>query len=496
MRYVVVGGGVSGVCCAQELRRVCRSPDDVVTIVTATNTVKKVKTVTQYTRNIEEIEVEDLSTEELKQQGIEFVQGTTARLDTAAKVLVLTNGQRVQYDKLCLATGAAPKKVADSPYVHVLRDVDSVQELVQSLAKAWRVLVIGNGGIALEVVSALRGVQVVWSLRHGHIGDAFFDLDAAAFLLMEMKQGSRGGAQGGGGGGLQRNSAGGRLSARNSSTSMSSLASESGSSPTLTMHKGLPCARGGMYGGAVGPQWTRHLPQGNGDAGPLIMECGTSLDRLITNPAGDEFPVTAVLSNGNMYGADVIISAIGVHPNTEWLAEEVELADDGGVLVDRNMCSSVADVHAAGDCCTVSWADQCPHWHQMRLWMQARTMGLYAAHCMAGVADDLMSGFNFELFTHVTRFCGKKVVLLGLYNGQKLQHEPDSDIVTYTRASEGPGSHFVRVLLLRGRMQGAVLIGETGLEETFENLILDQLELSHYGPALLDPDVDLDSVFD
>jgi hypothetical protein len=30
-------------------------------------------------------------------------------------------------------------------------------------------------------------VQVVWVARHSHIGDAFFDLDAAEFLLDELK---------------------------------------------------------------------------------------------------------------------------------------------------------------------------------------------------------------------------------------------------------------------------------------------------------------------
>lgn len=98
----------------------------------------------------------------------------------------------------------------------------------------------------------------------------------------------------------------------------------------------------------------------------------------------------------------------------------------------------------------------------------------------------------------MTRFLGKKVVLLGLYNGQKLQHEPAKDIIMYTRVldEETDQATFVRVLLLRGKMQGAVLIGETDLEETFENLILDGLDLSRYGPDLLDPDVELDHVFD
>ena len=34
------------------------------------------------------------------------------------------------------------------------------------------------------------------------------------------------------------------------------------------------------------------------------------------------------------------------------------------------------------------------------------------------------------------------------------------------------------------------------LEETFENLILDQLDVGVYGPALLDTEVELDHVFD
>jgi hypothetical protein len=46
-------------------------------------------------------------------------------------------------------------------------------------------------------------------------------------------------------------------------------------------------------------------------------------------------------------------------------------------------------------------------------------------------------------------------------------------------------------------MMGAVLIGDTGgLEETFENLILDRIDLSRWGPALLDPEFDVEDFFD
>ena len=45
--------------------------------------------------------------------------------------------------------------------------------------------------------------------------------------------------------------------------------------------------------------------------------------------------------------------------------------------------------------------------------LQARIMGTFAAQCMhnamAAEDDRLEAGPNFELFTHVTRFYGKKV---------------------------------------------------------------------------------------
>ena len=61
---------------------------------------------------------------------------------------------------------------------------------------------------------------------------------------------------------------------------------------------------------------------------------------------------------------------------------------------------------------------------------------MQAAYSMAGQQDEGEATLNLELFTHVTRFLGHRIVLLGLYNGQRLHGEPDSDIVTYTRSTE------------------------------------------------------------
>lgn len=58
--------------------------------------------------------------------------------------------------------------------------------------------------------------------------------------------------------------------------------------------------------------------------------------------------------------------------------------------------------------------------HQMRLWSQARQEGSYAARCMVEDRDEEDLDFWAECFGHQTDFLGKRVVLLGLFNGQKI----------------------------------------------------------------------------
>ena len=122
--------------------------------------------------------------------------------------------------------------------------------------------------------------------------------------------------------------------------------------------------------------------------------------------------------------------------------------------------------------------------------IQAKIMGIHAAQCMAGMADG--PGIAFELFTHVTRLLQQKVILLGQY---ALDRDPDARVVCHHRIWETEsGRCYARVLLVDGKVQGAILIGDTELEETMENLILDRLDVSRYGEHLLDPDID--HVFD
>ena len=63
-------------------------------------------------------------------------------------------------------------------------------------------------------------------------------------------------------------------------------------------------------------------------------------------------------------------------------------------------------------------------------------------------------------------------MLLGCYNAQGLGDDY-SLIVRETPPTPGHVGEFVKLVVHNNRLYGAILIGETSLEETMENLILN-----------------------
>jgi len=62
--------------------------------------------------------------------------------------------------------------------------------------------------------------------------------------------------------------------------------------------------------------------------------------------------VSLALASGQVLTADLVLSAVGLKPNTE-LAEAAGLAHRRGILVDRLLVTSAAGIHALGDCAEV-----------------------------------------------------------------------------------------------------------------------------------------------
>ncbi|HJU05515.1 MAG TPA: FAD-dependent oxidoreductase, partial [Nitrospiraceae bacterium] len=88
------------------------------------------------------------------------------RLDPTQRAITLSDGSRVTYGALLLATGAEPNRLtvpgATLPHVRVLRTLADCDALIARVGTAHRCVVVGAGFIGLEVAASLRerGLEV------------------------------------------------------------------------------------------------------------------------------------------------------------------------------------------------------------------------------------------------------------------------------------------------------------------------------------------------
>jgi 3-phenylpropionate/trans-cinnamate dioxygenase ferredoxin reductase component len=92
---------------------------------------------------------------------IELRTSTAVRsIDPAGRRLELASGERIGYDRLLLATGAAPRRLplpgSDLAGVHYLRSRRDADSLAAAAAHAEQVVVVGTGWIGSEAAASLR----------------------------------------------------------------------------------------------------------------------------------------------------------------------------------------------------------------------------------------------------------------------------------------------------------------------------------------------------
>lgn len=138
--------------CAEELGRM--SKDDEVFLVSSDALLKKSKVVQVLSENVEEVDVamECVESAFSHLKNVKSIHGIVSGVDVERKVLTLASGERMSYDTLCICTGASPKRVLDSDLVTVLRDTDSIASMNEQLQHCTSLMVVGNGGIALDIM--------------------------------------------------------------------------------------------------------------------------------------------------------------------------------------------------------------------------------------------------------------------------------------------------------------------------------------------------------
>nr|CAB3265338.1 pyridine nucleotide-disulfide oxidoreductase domain-containing protein 1-like [Phallusia mammillata] len=484
--FIVVGGGIAGVSCAETINAL--EPSAKVVIISVSPLIKAVRNVQELTRTLASFDVDETSIKDYSDlhPNISIIHDIVKEINSGEKFVVTGCGETLKYTKLCVCTGARQNVIfSDNKHVVGIRDTASAKELDRKLHNAERLVVVGNGGIAIELIFQIECCNVVWVIKDKAIGQVFFDPGASQFFLPIL------------------------LNKKTDSSDMKRM--------TYKLEQSAATKAGHVTGGALGPDWHQNL-QLAGQAGQtkeINIQYQAEVETLLSSDQVDHsevdrksnkslWPVYAKLTNGKVLGCDFIVSATGVVPNTEVLTQlPCSFSEDGGVRIDENMrVTGLCGVYAAGDVCSTTAWQKKPHWHQMRLWTQARQMGMFAAQCMISHHKNIQTSNSsdcetpqdicFDLFAHATRFFGKRVILLGRYNAQGIEDSQGLEFLLRTT----PGEEYIKVVMLNGRMQGAVLIGETDLEETFENLILNEIDLSMLGEDLLNPDVDITDYFD
>ena len=93
------------------------------------------------------------------ESGIDLIGGTDVTgIDSAAQKVTLSDGRELAYDRLVLATGAAPRQLPGTDGlngVFELRHPDDALRLRQAAASAQSAIIIGGGYIGLEVAASL-----------------------------------------------------------------------------------------------------------------------------------------------------------------------------------------------------------------------------------------------------------------------------------------------------------------------------------------------------
>lgn len=456
--FVVIGGGIAGVSCSEMLSFLV--PDCSIILVSESSLIKTVTNIQALTKTITNFDVVEKEAQSLAHThpNVTVILDSVTKINNIDNFIETKSSNILKYNYLCICTGGQPKLITHrlpSKYILGIRDTDSVEDFIEKLSESTKIVLVGNGGIASEIIYKIRNVEVHWVIKDKHITATFVDPGAATFFQESLNQ-----------------------------------ATGSSSAKQMRYKEDGP-----KSGAALGPDWYKNLEiyGALSKSVPDNVKIHYESEIADTSLCDSLHPVKATLSNGLVIDCDLIISATGVLPHHQFNIEgaNLNLSEDGAIVVDQFLQTSIENIYAAGDVCSPNWP-YAKHWFPMRLWTQARQMGCYAARSMCAKfnKEEILQDFCFEIFTHSTKLFGYKVILLGLYNGQKLGRDYEM-LLRMTK-----GHEYIKFVIQNGKLQGAILIGETDLEEMCENLILNQIDISPYGTDILNPDIDVEDYFD
>jgi len=357
-KYVIVGASAAGIGAVEAIREV--DPVGAITVISE-------ELCPQYSRPmISDFVSGKASLEKMKcrddrfweKNEVQALTGRTAvRLNLADRYVELDGGQRVDFEKLLLATGGKPfiPKIegGDKEGVFTFTKFSDAERLATRIESAKRAVVIGAGLIGVSVAEALakRGLEVTIVEFKDKILSLILDPAASEVVESVIRK-----------------------------------------------------------------------------AGVTIFTSQT-VHRILGKPGDDGVVGGAVLTNGDQVSCDLVIIAIGVVPRMELVAG-TDVKTNRGIIVDRFMRTSVADVYASGDVAE-AYDFIFNENRLLALWPLAMWEGRIAGYNMAGKKTDYPGGTSMSAL----KYFDVPVISVGIANPKEdvayeilVKHDPEGGV--------------------------------------------------------------------
>ena len=292
MKHVIIGNGPAGVVAAETLRRA--DPDAEVVLVgdEAEPPYSRMAIPYLLTGNIGEAGTHlRHDAGHYDRLAIKLVQARAEKIDAKARAVTLSDGDKLSYERLLIATGSHPLRPPipgiDSPNVHACWTLADARQIAAKAKPGARVVQLGAGFIGCIILQALaeRGVKLT---------------------VVEM---------------------GDRMVPRMMTPTAGKLICQWVEKKGVKVHLNarVEAIRSGPAKGLI-DKVVDAVTGGHHDGGTMSVK----------------------LSNGQTLECDLLISAAGVRPNIAFLeGSGIKVGD--GILVDEGMQTSVAGIYAAGD---------------------------------------------------------------------------------------------------------------------------------------------------
>ena len=167
---------------------------------------------------------------------------------------------------------------------------------------------------------------------------------------------------------------------------------------------------------------------------------------------------TARLQSGTELEFDVLVTAVGVRPNTQLVADAGG-AVDRGILVDGRCATTLPDVYAAGDCAQ-GYDAVSGEKRMLPLWPNAVLQGETAGINMAGGRADYTQGIALN----ASGVFGLHMITAGSYEGE-----------SFTVQRYGS---YKRLVTADGVLKGVIMVGDVSRAGIYTDLIRKKKPLS------------------